>query len=263
MSDVTNPDPTGADDADLRSAYCSNCGYTLDNLTESSKCPECGLPIVDVLVREKHMFGPAGHSKRYQSEAKLFGLPVLSIAMGPDEFGRAGTAKGIIAIGDRAIGGIALGGASVGVVAAGGIGIGVCGMGGMGVGALVALGGGAVGTGLSVGGGTIGAVATGGGAIGYIAQGGGAAGVYANGGGVYGKYVISPQRSDPQAVQMFDSLHWLLGRGIGSPSSMYQPLAVGFSVTLFVAAVIGLAALWGHKRHESRKSDPFSHRESF
>lgn len=257
MSDSIKPTSETETRDDLRSAFCSNCGYTLDNLTESSKCPECGKPIVDVLVREKHAFGAAGRSKRYESEARLFGLPVISIAMGPDEFGRPGTAKGIIAIGDRAIGGIAAGGASVGVVAAGGIGVGVCGMGGMGVGALVAMGGGAVGTGLSVGGGAVGAIATGGGAVGIVAQGGGAAGVYASGGGVYGKYVISPNRSDPEAVQMFDNLSWVVGQGIGSTSTMYQPFAIGLAITVAVAAVIGLAALWASRRSNARSSDPF------
>jgi len=36
-----------------RDPYCGNCGYSLRGLTESSKCPECGKPIVEVLQRDR------------------------------------------------------------------------------------------------------------------------------------------------------------------------------------------------------------------
>src|SRR5687767_13125744 len=129
--------------------YCSNCGYVLTGLTESSKCPECGKPIVEVLTRPTDM---PNFGKRYRSKATLFGLPVINIAVGPKNGERYGKAKGIIAIGDVATGGIAIGGMSFGVVAVGGMSIGICAVGGLGVGLLAGLGGAAVGA-LAAGGG--------------------------------------------------------------------------------------------------------------
>src|SRR5262245_53265814 len=87
--------------------YCSNCGYSLVGLTESSKCPECGRPLVDVLVRGRVDWSQRG--KRFRTEAMLFGLPVVDIAIGPSGEERFGRARGIIAIGDRAVGLLAIG----------------------------------------------------------------------------------------------------------------------------------------------------------
>ena len=103
--------------------YCSNCGYVLKGLTESSKCPECGKPLVEVLTRQSPAFLNAG--KRYRSRATLFGWPVLDVALGPKDGELRGHAKGIIAIGGMASGGgavgfLAAGGGAVGAVAQGG-----------------------------------------------------------------------------------------------------------------------------------------------
>ena len=87
--------------------YCSNCGYVLTGLTESSKCPECGKPLVEVLTRQTFSFGNTG--KRYRSKATLFGWPVIDVALGPKDGELRGQAKGIIAIGDLAVGGLAIG----------------------------------------------------------------------------------------------------------------------------------------------------------
>jgi hypothetical protein len=64
---------------------------------------------------------------RYNSETKFFGIPFVSIAMGPDiEKGEVrGHAKGIIAIGDIATGCLAIGGIARGVVALGGLSVGI------------------------------------------------------------------------------------------------------------------------------------------
>ncbi len=104
--------------------YCSNCNYSLKGLTESSKCPECGKPLVEVLTRKT--FDLSKFGRRYKSKIMLFGLPLIHIAFGPDEDGLHGKAKGILALGERATGFIAIGGRATGVVAIGGMAMGVC-----------------------------------------------------------------------------------------------------------------------------------------
>jgi predicted Ser/Thr protein kinase len=120
----------------------------------------------------------------YRSRRKLFGLPLVHIVSGIDPVtGRTKVAKGIIAIGEKAVGVLALGGASLGVIALGGAAFGLITMGGCSVGLLVALGGFALAGGLAVGGMAVaGVVAIGGGAVGYYALGGWAVGVHAWGG---------------------------------------------------------------------------------
>src|SRR5688572_11826068 len=112
---------------DAKAPYCNNCGYDLSNLTESSKCPECGRPLVEVLTR-----GPSNleTGKRYRSKATLFGWPVIDVALGPKDGELRGHAKGVIAIGDIATGGIALGGLARGVIAVGGAAFGAFSLGG-------------------------------------------------------------------------------------------------------------------------------------
>ena len=137
--------------------YCKECGYLLVGLTDSSKCPECGRPIVDVLARDSF---PNRAGIRYESQAHLFGWPLISIATGPKGNEVRGKAVGIIAIGDAAKGVIAIGGLATGGIAIGGLAVGV-----------VACGGCAIG-GLALGGGALGLVAVGGVACGLLAYGG-------------------------------------------------------------------------------------------
>jgi predicted Ser/Thr protein kinase len=121
----------------------------------------------------------------YRSRRTLFGWPLLHIATGLDPVtGRKRVARGVIAIGDAAVGGLAIGGGAVGVIALGGAAFGLITFGGMSLGLLLAIGGMAVG-GLALGGGAVGLVAIGGGAIGYYAFGGGAWGVHPLGGNVH------------------------------------------------------------------------------
>ena len=131
---------------------------------------------------------------RKNSEATLWGLPLLSIACGPDpEKGEIrGHARGIVAIGDIATGVLAVGGVAIGGVAIGGAAVGVIALGGLALSILFAMGGLA-----------IGAIANGGLAIGIVAVGGGAIGYYACGGGVTGVHVISPVSQSPEAVEFF------------------------------------------------------------
>ncbi len=139
---------------------------------------------------------------RYQSESSLGGIPLVSVAIGPDlERGeRRGHARGVIAIGDIASGGIAVGGLAFGGVSIGGFSIGLASLGGMALGILLAIGGAA-----------IGGTAVGGGAVGRVAIGGGAIGEYACGGGALGTHVIDSRRRDPEAVRFFRErgIDWL------------------------------------------------------
>jgi len=94
---------------------------------------------------------------RYESGLRLFGLPLVHVAIGPSagQAGVRGVAKGWIAIGDIAfgvlfaLGGVAVGGLSVGGLAVGalsiaGLSVGIWSIGGLAIGVL-SLGGAAVG----------------------------------------------------------------------------------------------------------------------
>lgn len=222
-----------------QSPYCSNCGYDLSNLTESSKCPECGRPLVEVLTR-----GPAvlQAGKRYRSQATLFGLPVIDIAIGPKEGELRGKARGVIAIGDIATGWLAIGGIARGLVAIGGLAFGGFSVGGLSVGLLMALGGGALG-GFATGGGAVGIIANGGAAAGIVAQGGGAAGYFARGGSTWGSHVISmqPRVSDPRAIEVFNELSWLLGPWPPSQLRMVTPFVLPIGIAVFIALIAMIA----------------------
>lgn len=118
---------------------------------------------------------------RWSSDIRLGGLPLVSIATGPDPERREvrGHARGIIAIGDIATGVVAVGGMARGGIAIGGVALGMIGIGGLSVGA-AAVGGLAIG-GLALGGAAVGGVAVGGLAVGYYAMGGAAFGPHAFG----------------------------------------------------------------------------------
>jgi tRNA A-37 threonylcarbamoyl transferase component Bud32 len=152
-----------------------------------------------------------GHE--YRSRANLFGWPLLHIAFGIDPAtGRTRTAKGVIAIGDRAIGLLAIGGAALGMFAFGGVAVGLFALGGAALGVLAALGG------LAVGGASFGGLA-----IGVIALGGGAVGLYAFGGEAWGLHLLSAKVKDPEAVRFFEPwaaswMDWLTILGMAIPA---------------------------------------------
>jgi predicted RNA-binding Zn-ribbon protein involved in translation (DUF1610 family) len=150
--------------SDPTEPFCSNCGYALKALTDSSKCPECGKPLVEVLSR------PAMErlGRRWQSKARIFGLPLVSVASGPYGHERIGRPRGVIAIGDMPVGVIAIGGFARGVLAIGGIAVGLIGWGGICV-AAAAMGGVAIGIG-AVGGIALGIWSLGGAAF-YVFRG--------------------------------------------------------------------------------------------
>ena len=111
---------------------------------------------------------------RYSSSARLLGLPLIDVRIGPQESGGVrGVARGWIAMGDVAIGILfSVGGVALGGIALGGIARGLLPLGGLAVGVL------------ALGGAAVGVFAIGGAALGlYAALGGFAvAGSYALGG---------------------------------------------------------------------------------
>jgi hypothetical protein len=134
------------------------------------------------------------NSIRKQSDYRFLGLPLYSIARGPDlaKGEMFGHARGVLAIGDRATGIIALGGFAMGGIAIGGVALGVVSIGGFSLGLLLAMGGAAVGI-----------IAAGGAALGLVAIGGAAAGYYAAGAAAYGAYVLDAMHRNPEAVAFF------------------------------------------------------------
>src|SRR5688572_819976 len=162
-SPVETPPPVLSADEPI----CSACGYRLTGCVDSSKCPECGRRVAEVLSRAN----TGGRGKRWQSRQTLLGVLLISIASGPYGDEKVGKPVGIIAIGDLPLGVIAIGGVARGVVAIGGICVGVVGWGGLSAG-IIAFGG------LAVGAAAFGGVAIGlwscGGVTLYIVQGFGA-----------------------------------------------------------------------------------------
>lgn len=210
--------------------YCSNCGYVLTGLTESSKCPECGRPIVEVLTRPSDL---PNFGKRYRSKATLFGLPVIDIAFGPKNGEMRGRAKGIIAIGDIAMGGIAIGGLALGGVAIGGMSVGLCTLGGAAIGLLAGAGGLATG-----------ALASGGLGVGILATGGLALGLIAQGGAAFGSLTSDHRGQLPasEAPEVFERFSWFFGPWPPGPGSTWLPMLVVACVVLLVALMIALVA---------------------
>ncbi len=250
----TSPRPPMRPEPKPGEPYCSNCGYVLTGATETTVCPECGKPLVDVLVRGRVAWG--SKARRYRSEATLFGVPVIDVALGIDEEGRRGRAKGIIAIGDIATGGIAIANSwAVGVVAFGGGGAtGVCALGGgCSIGLLTALGGGVGLGGLALGGVGAGGIASGGVALGFIAQGGVAIGCYARGGSVIGVYTFGPNPAtrSQRAMDMFQRLEGIIGSP-NSQLSMMKPIFLIGGIDITVAAAVLVVALYGHRRATRR-----------
>jgi hypothetical protein len=94
---------------------------------------------------------------RYESERRIFNLPFVSIAFGPnpEKNENRGLARGFIAIGDISVGVISFGGLAFGVLSFGGASLGLAGIGGLAVG-FVSLGGAAIGFLAAVGGVAIG-----------------------------------------------------------------------------------------------------------
>ncbi|MCA9295762.1 MAG: hypothetical protein KC983_04580 [Phycisphaerales bacterium] len=228
---------------DLGKPYCGACGHDLTGCTDSSKCPECGEPIIDVLVRTTGQIG-----RRYQTDATLFGWPIVSIAIGATATERSGHARGIIAIGDKATGGIALGGRARGIVACGGLSLGCFSLGGMSLGLITSWGGCSIG-GFSSGGLTIGGASSGGCAIGWLATGGVA----------LGRHVIAGPGRTANAVDVLSKFSFFFSNVGGGFNLMniLQPSLFCLGAALVAAAVIGVIAIIA-SRGSSGDSTPYS-----
>lgn len=221
--------------------YCGNCGYALSGLTDSSKCPECGKPLVEVLSR----IGRWG--KRYRAETKLFGLPIVDVAYGPAPGEKIGHARGIFALGDKATGVVAIGGMARGVVAIGGLAIGGITFGGFSLGLISAIGGVAIGA-LVYGGVAVGLVASGGVAIALLAVGGLPIGYAVAGGSPIGVYRVGPGVNDTEVATFLDMFSWYLGPASFGLRNMIQPSLVTFAMGALVAGITGMLAGFAHMR---------------
>lgn len=245
--------------------FCTQCGLVLHGYEAAPRCPECDAPLPAALDRCKELPSrstPVGRRRR--SQATLMGWPLVDIALGPDpeKQERVGRARGVIAIGDTAVGGLAIGGGAVGVVAIGGGAIGLVSIGGGSIGLLAAIGGLAVG-GYASGGLAAGGIASGGLAVGAVAQGGSAVGIYARGSSVQGSHVISPARQDQAAIDVFATLGPIVGASPTPPGGAAAPVlpVTALPLTLVVplvlagvfSAAIGALVMWSERRDERRR----------
>lgn len=125
-------------------------------------------PPASTIVNNYYNGSPEHWHYEYKSKRTLFGLPLVHVSLGRN----SRWAKGIIAIGEKAIGVVSLGGIAVGIFSLGGVSLGL----------LLALGVVSLGA-MSIGGIAIGLLALGGVAMGWLAIGGCATGsAYAAGG---------------------------------------------------------------------------------
>jgi len=185
--------------------------------------------------------GPQPHGRwrgiDRRSKRTLFGLPLWHVATGVDPgTGRMRTARGIVAIGDRAQGVVAIGGVAMGGFAFGGFSIGVVSIGGFSAGLFVM-----GGFGLAL------IAAFAGFAMAPIALGGVAVGWYASGGQGFGAHVTSAMAKDPEAVRFFDS--WAV------PLMTTAGIANIAIIAFILLLGVGLP-LWMQRRSAPPSQDP-------
>lgn len=224
-----------ADNVQPGEPYCGQCGYSLMGLEDSSRCPECGRAVIDVLMRRGDQVLPG---RRYESHARLFGWPVIAIATGSGLGEKRGHARGIIAIGDYATGLLAIGGQARGVVAVGGVAIGLCSFGGVSLGLLTA-----------VGGISIGAVAWGGLALGLVVSGGVVLGWLGAGGVAIAQHVVGPGLRDSETIALLSRFAWFYGPTSATEVRMlFQSVIALVGIGLASTTLIGLLAAFGFLR---------------
>lgn len=235
----------------LPKPFCAACGHDLSGATTASACPECGRPLVEVLVRPMFGINQKMLARRYASKRQVLGMPLFALALGMGEDGKPGHAKGFIAVGDIATGVFALGGFARGVVALGGGAIGGVTFGGLSLGTFAAFGGFALAwLGSAVGGFAAGILAAGGGAIGGFAQGGLAIGWLARGATAKGVHAWGRGIPAPDAAtqSLFDQYAWLLGPSGPAPQIHYNLIWTASIATLVILLALVPLLLSSTKR---------------
>jgi hypothetical protein len=134
----------------------------------------------------------------YRSKVGIFGIPLLNIRFRRHQKAKPATAKGIIAVGDRAIGVVAVGRICFGGICFGTLPVGLAALGPFSIG-IIALGGFAAGI-LALGGFALGLCSFGGFAAGVIAGGGFAYGFVAMGGHIFGQYMMNMNAASAEQI---------------------------------------------------------------
>ena len=168
---------------------CADCGREISD--QARACPGCGRLLQErgpAMAASSAWAGQPPYFYEYKSQIVLLGLPLIHVMLGPSWLVGFRPARGIIAVGNIAIGFAAFGGVAMGLVAFGGISLGIVCVGGM-----------ALALGLGAGG-----IATG-----YWALGGIAIGVYALGGLGIGAHTL---QNDPDMLRIISAP---FGRGPG------------------------------------------------
>jgi len=169
---------------------------------------------VETIGSQPREAAPRVFGGEYRSKTTVFGVPLVHIALGFDpNTHRTRTAKGIIAVGDKAVGVVAIGRYAFGGVA---LGVVACGL-------------------FALGGAVLGGLAIGGLASGVIAVGGIALGIYAGGGRAWGMHDLGSSVHDSGATQLFQRLPWA--------PSWPQGIA-GFEIGMPVFAALMIPVVW-------------------
>ena len=220
--------------------YCGACGHLLTGLVDSTKCPECGGAILDVLTRSGNV------GRHFRSEVTLFGLPLLDVAFGAAPDQPFATARGVFAFGDKARGVVAVGRKSAfGVVAIGGVARGIFAIGGLSIGVVSSWGGISIGA-LSAGGLAIGALVFGAIGIGIATTGAIAIGLFTRAALSFG--LNAAEATLGPAGPAFQSLAWFFGAPGNLWAYFLQPNAIVAGLPLLVAALVAVVALgWSVK----------------
>ena len=163
-------------------------------------------------VRPAHIAMRSGF--QWRSRAHLFGLPLLCIAFGCDERGKLRKAKGWIAVGQFAIGVVAIGQFAAGVVGIGQFALGIASIGQLAIAPLVGFG----------------QVAVGAFAVGQVVI-----GQYARGQTGWASFLWSPERTDMEAVAMFETIEWFFRQDLAT-----QWEALRFSIELGVKQLLAV-----------------------
>jgi hypothetical protein len=106
---------------------CHNCATPF--AISAAACPHCGAP------RHSHAAG-----YEWKSASEWLGYPLIDVAFGCDADGKPLVARGLVAIGARAVGGIAIGIVAGGGIAVGIVSAGLCSIGVVSVAVIAALG---------------------------------------------------------------------------------------------------------------------------